>query len=68
MKDDSGLLCDVYHCTQFGTEDCTILTIMEKSYFSKWLKAHENAAKYLSDFPSESAESFDSGKSVTGYI
>ena len=54
MKDDSGLLCDVYHCTQFGTEDCTILTIMEKSYFSKWLKAHENAAKYLSDFPSES--------------
>ena len=54
MKDDSGLLCDVYHCTQFGTEDCTILTIMEKSYFSRWLKAHENAAKYLSDFPSES--------------
>ena len=37
MKDDSGLLCDVYHCTQFGTEDCTILTIMEKSYFSNFI-------------------------------
>lgn len=51
MKDDTGLLCNVYHCTQFGTEDCTILTIMEKSHFPKWLNDHELELEGISDFP-----------------
>lgn len=51
MKDDTGLLCNVYHCSQFGAEDCTILTIMEKSYFPIWLKTHEQKLGEMSDFP-----------------
>lgn len=50
MKDDSGLLCDVYHCTQFGTEDCTILTIMEKKTFPRWLETHQCSPDEVSDF------------------
>lgn len=51
MKDDTGLICNVYHCTQLGTEDCTILTIMEQSHFPKWLKLHEPELEGVSDFP-----------------
>lgn len=51
MKDDTGLFCNVYHCTQFGAEDCTILTIMNQSHFPKWLKTHELAFEGVSDFP-----------------
>ena len=50
MKDDSGLLCDVYHCTRLGTEDCTVLTIMEKSCFPEWLNSHQYSLDELSDF------------------
>ena len=50
LKDDSGLFCDVYHCTQFGTEDCTILTIMQQSDFLQWLRQHKASPDSLSDF------------------
>lgn len=50
MKDDTGLFCDVYHCTKFGTEDCTILTIMEKRCFPEWLKDHKDSMEGMSDF------------------
>lgn len=49
MTDDSGLLCDAYHTTEFGERDCTILTIMEKSCFPAWLEENERG-KTISDF------------------
>lgn len=50
MTDDSGLLCDAYHTTEFGERDCTILAVMEKSRFPGWLKEHEEREKSISDF------------------
>lgn len=50
MTDDSGLFCDAYHTTEFGLQDCTILTIMEKSCFPEWLKEREDREKNISDF------------------
>ena len=50
MKDDTGLLCDVYHCTRLGTEDCTVLTVMEKNCFPDWLKSHQYSLDEVSDF------------------
>ncbi len=50
MTDDSGLLCDAYHTTEFGERDCTILTIMEKTCFPGWLKEQEDREKSISDF------------------
>jgi hypothetical protein len=50
MTDDSGLFCDVYHTTEFGDNDCTILTIMEKIAFPGWLKELEGRGNSISDF------------------
>ena len=50
MIDDSGLLCNEYHTTQFGIKDCTILTIMKKESFPEWLKSLENSENNISDF------------------
>lgn len=50
MIDDSGLFCDAYHTTEFGNNDYTLLTIMERSAFPEWLKATENRGKSISDF------------------
>lgn len=50
MTDDSGLHCDAYHTTEFGNNDCTILTLMERNEFPAWLKQQESRAKTISDF------------------
>lgn len=50
MTDDSGLFCDAYHTTEFGSRDCTVLTIMEKTAFPAWLKTLEEQGKLISDF------------------
>ena len=50
MTDDSGLLCDAYHSTRLGVKDCTILSIMERKLFPKWLKEQEKGADPLSVF------------------
>ena len=50
MTDDSGLLCDAYHTTEFGERDCTILTVMEKRLFPGWLKGQSDREKSISDF------------------
>ncbi len=50
MTDDSGLFCDAYHTTEFGERDCTILAVMEKSRFPRWLKEREDREKSISDF------------------
>lgn len=50
MTDDSGILCDAYHTTEFGDNDCTILTLMERQEFPEWLNQKESRSKTISDF------------------
>ena len=50
MTDDSGLFCDAYHTTELGSKDCTMLTVMEKSAFPKWLNELEERGNTISDF------------------
>ena len=50
MLDDSGLLCDAYNTTEWGTADCTRMTIMPKERFPKWLEERKNVIKNISDF------------------
>lgn len=38
MVDDSGLLCDVFHTTELGAEDCTRIFIMDSGRFPLWVK------------------------------
>ena len=49
LIDDSGQFCDIHHMTEMGTEDHTVIHIMEKSVFPKWLDDHETARKNISD-------------------
>ena len=50
MLDDSGLLCDAYNTTEWGTTDCTRMTIMPKERFPKWLEERKNVIKNISVF------------------
>lgn len=50
MTDDTGLLCDTYHTTQFGPSDCTIVTLIDCNLFPSWLTEQENRLKSISDF------------------
>lgn len=50
MLDDNGLLCDAYNTTELGDEDCTRISVMDKSLFPKWLDMHQNSIKTISDF------------------
>lgn len=43
LADDSGLLCDVYHTTQLGPQDCTRISIMPGDRFPQWLSRRRNA-------------------------
>ena len=49
MEDDSGLLCDVYHTTEFGEKDGTNLFIMEQDQFIGWLRKRKKTGKNVSD-------------------
>lgn len=49
LTDDSGLFCDSYYTTELGKEDHTLVSIMEKPDFSKWLQSRENPIKTLSE-------------------
>ena len=53
MTDDGSLLCDLYHTTRFGENDCTLLILMDKSRFPAWLagpKTLGNGPETISDF------------------
>lgn len=50
MEDDSGLLCDVYHTTEFGEKEGTNVFIMEQNQFAGWLCKYKNTRKNISDF------------------
>ena len=49
LIDDSGQFCDIHHMTEMGAEDHTVIHIMEKSAFPKWLADHEITVKNTSD-------------------
>jgi Holliday junction resolvase RusA-like endonuclease len=49
LIDDSGQFCDLHHMTELGEEDHTVIHIMEKSAFPKWLSDHETAVKDTSE-------------------
>lgn len=36
MVNDSGLVCDAYHTTEFGDTDCTKMFIMDSEAFPQW--------------------------------
>ena len=50
MKDDNGLLCDIYNTTEIGENDFTVISIMSKECFTKWLERHKNSPESISDF------------------
>ena len=37
MKDDTGVLCDLYHTTRFSYASCTMISVMPKKSFPAWL-------------------------------
>ena len=41
LEDDSGQLCDAYHTTKLGDSDCTIVSIMARERFPRWLEEHK---------------------------
>lgn len=49
LIDDSGQFCDMFHMTELGNEDYTVIHIMEKSAFPNWLSSHENSRKNMSE-------------------
>ncbi|MCL2775665.1 MAG: DUF6100 family protein [Oscillospiraceae bacterium] len=42
MTDDSGQFCDVYHSTEYGTKDCTVVSVMSKKRFKDWVAVRYN--------------------------
>ena len=43
MMDDSGRLCDVYHSTEYGSKDCTLVSVMSKNKFKEWVAVRYNS-------------------------
>ena len=50
LLDDSGLFCDLYHTTDWGETDATVIYIMEQSAFSDWITTHKRQLQHISDF------------------
>lgn len=50
LLDDSGLFCDLYHTTDFGKTDATVIYIMNQSVFSDWITTHKKQIQHISDF------------------
>lgn len=50
MEDDTGYLCDIYNTIDFGDNDCTRISIMEKNQYIKWLVELEKRRKSMSNF------------------
>lgn len=49
LTDDSGLFCDSYYTTELGKRDYTLVSIMRKSDFSKWLQSRKNHIETISE-------------------
>lgn len=51
MVDDTGLYCDSYHTTEIADRDATVIYVMGKSTFPKWLQERKNKIKSISEIP-----------------
>lgn len=49
MVDDTGLYCDSYHTTEMGEKDYTVIYVMAKSRFPRWLKERKNEIETISE-------------------
>ena len=49
MTDDNGLLCDAYHTTELGEDDCTRITIMDSRLFPDWLDKRQTTLQSIRD-------------------
>ena len=49
LRDDTGLFCDMFHTTQLGEKDCTIIYVMEKNTFPEWLKSRKDELQNISE-------------------
>ena len=49
LFDDSGLYCDSHYTTELGEADQTLVSIMEKNRFPKWLAEREKSKNTLSE-------------------
>ena len=49
LTDDSGFFCDSYYTTQLGLKDCTLVSVMEKADFPKWLQNQKNHHESMSE-------------------
>lgn len=50
MADDSGLLCDAYHTTEYGDTDCTCMYIMSQSQLPAFISRLKTCPKAISSF------------------
>lgn len=50
LVDDGGLLCDAYHTTEFSDHDYTVLTVMHRNCFPRWLASKDSRRQSISDF------------------
>lgn len=49
LRDDTGLFCDVFHTTEFGEKDYTVIYIMEKILFPDWIKGRKSGLQTISE-------------------
>ena len=49
LADDNGLLCDAYHTTELGEDDCTRITIMDSKLFPDWLDKRQTTLQSIRD-------------------
>lgn len=51
MEDDTGLLVDAYNTTEIGDQDCTRISVMDRTRLPRWLVEREDRLRAISDFP-----------------
>lgn len=49
LTDDSGLFCDSYYTTELGKRDYTLVSVMGKADFPKWLKSRKTHIETISE-------------------
>lgn len=48
LTDDTGSLCDIYSTSKVADDDFTLISIMGKDLFPKWILRHKNGLKSIS--------------------
>lgn len=50
MADDTGMLCDAYHTTEYGDADCTCIYIMPQDRLPDFISSRKSHPKSISNF------------------